>query len=172
DPSDAAYQSLPDGQTAPPLVIPITVTDAAGATDTQNLTITVTGTNDAALISGVDAVTVSEDQAADKLHASGRLSVSDADTGEAGFDLQSGLGSNGYGHFILSPTGAWGYVADNHQTAIQQLGDGQPLTDSFEFHSKDGTTHTVTITIEGTNDAPTVSAAVTDQTTDQGQAFS
>ncbi|MCG9703303.1 putative Ig domain-containing protein [Vibrio natriegens] len=36
DPTDAAYQSLPAGQSQT-LTIPVSVTDAAGATDVQNL---------------------------------------------------------------------------------------------------------------------------------------
>jgi hypothetical protein len=40
------------------------------------------------------------------------------------------------------------------------------LTDSFEVHSADGTTHTVTVTINGTNDGPTVTAADTAHASD------
>ncbi|HMI73536.1 MAG TPA: cadherin-like domain-containing protein, partial [Steroidobacteraceae bacterium] len=52
--------------------------------------------------------------------------------------------------------------ADNTQTAIQQLGAGQSLTDSFTAVSSDGTaSQLITVTINGTNDVPvnTVPAA-------------
>uniref|UniRef100_UPI002494336C VCBS domain-containing protein n=1 Tax=Shimia thalassica TaxID=1715693 RepID=UPI002494336C len=45
DPTDAAYQHLSAGATQQ-VTIPVTVTDKQGATDTENLVITVTGTND------------------------------------------------------------------------------------------------------------------------------
>ncbi|WP_282159495.1 VCBS domain-containing protein, partial [Shimia thalassica] len=50
DPTDAAYQHLAAGATQQ-VTIPVTVTDGT-ATDTQNLTITITGTNDGPAVSG------------------------------------------------------------------------------------------------------------------------
>ncbi|WP_202190148.1 VCBS domain-containing protein, partial [Ensifer sp. LCM 4579] len=50
------------------------------------------------------------------------------------------------------------YTADNTQSAIQQLGAGQSLTDSFTAVSSDGTnSQIVTVTIHGTNDVPVLS---------------
>ncbi len=43
DPGHTAYQHLAAGQTEQ-ITVPVTVTDSSGATDTQNLVITVTGT--------------------------------------------------------------------------------------------------------------------------------
>ncbi|MFB2743566.1 VCBS domain-containing protein, partial [Shewanella xiamenensis] len=60
NPSNAAYQHLAQGQTET-LSIPVSVTDSAGATATQQLVITVTGSNDGALISGTDTGAVTED---------------------------------------------------------------------------------------------------------------
>ena len=63
------------------------------------------------------------------------------------------LGSNGFGTFTLAANGTWTYTANNSQTAIQQLGAGQSLTDSFTAVSSDGTaSQIVTVTIHGTND--------------------
>ena len=50
DPTDAAYQHLAAGEHQT-LIIPVTVTDSNGATDTQNLLITVNGTNDTPTVS-------------------------------------------------------------------------------------------------------------------------
>ncbi|WP_165759900.1 VCBS domain-containing protein, partial [Falsiruegeria litorea] len=50
DPTDAAYQHLAAGATQQ-VTIPVTVTDKAGATDTEHLVITVTGTNDGPAVS-------------------------------------------------------------------------------------------------------------------------
>ena len=59
DPSNAAYQSLAVGATAN-VVATYTVTDVNGATDTGTLTITVTGTNDAPVVSGPVAASATE----------------------------------------------------------------------------------------------------------------
>ncbi|MBX9753302.1 MAG: VCBS domain-containing protein, partial [Pseudomonadaceae bacterium] len=160
DPANAAYQHLAAGQTQD-VVIAVTVTDSAGATSTQNLTITVTGVNDAAVISGVSNGTITEDQGVNATHSlscGGKLVVADIDTGEATFAVQHGTGANGYGSFVLGPSGTWTYSADNTQTAIQQLKAGDTLTDTFTVSSTDGTTHTVTVTIQGSNDAPVLTA--------------
>lgn len=169
DPSHTSYQQLAAGQTQD-VLIPITVTDSAGATSTQNLTITVTGSNDGAVISGTDSGSVIEDQQVSATHilsCGGKLAVTDVDTGEATFAVQHGTGANGYGSFVLGPSGTWTYSADNTQAAIQQLKAGETLTDTFTVSSTDGTTHTVTVTIQGSNDAP-VLAAQTKAVTEDG----
>ncbi|WP_372378953.1 VCBS domain-containing protein [Vibrio natriegens] len=174
DPGHSAYQHLAQGQTEI-LTIPVTVTDNAGATDTQNLTITVTGTNDGAVISGAGAQ-LKEDSAVSAsgdLEASGQLTVQDVDSGEASFTPITDVASDsGYGHFSLSADGQWQYHADNNQPAIQQLAEGEPLTDSITVTSVDGTPHTISVTIEGTNDAPIVAHTITSQQVDEDSAFS
>ncbi|MGY0617746.1 VCBS domain-containing protein, partial [Vibrio sp. FJH11] len=173
DPSYSAYQHLAQGQTET-LTIPVTVTDNAGATDTQNLTITVTGTNDGAVISGAGAQ-LKEDStvsASGELQASGQLTVHDVDSGEAAFTPITDVTSDsGYGHLSLSVDGQWQYHADNNQPAIQQLAAGEPLTDSITVTSVDGTPHTISVTIEGTNDAPIVAHTITSQQVDEDSAL-
>ena len=111
------------------------------------------GVNDVAVIGGDTTGSVTEDAAA-TLATSGTLTVSDADTGEAVFAAQaSTAGTNGFGTFMLGTDGAWSYAADNTQTAIQELGVGDTLTDSFTAVTADGTTQLVTVTITGVNEA-------------------
>ncbi|MEE1981949.1 VCBS domain-containing protein [Shewanella xiamenensis] len=159
DPSNAAYQHLAAGQTQT-LAIPVTVTDSAGATSTANLTITLTGTNDGATLTDHGT----PGQIKEDLHTAieGHLSVRDVDSGEGLFPAQQGAGLSGYGSFILTPQANgqayWRYSVDNSKTEIQQLGEGQLLHDSFTVHSADGTTHTVTVTLTGTNDVPVLTA--------------
>ncbi|WP_294356828.1 VCBS domain-containing protein [uncultured Sphingomonas sp.] len=139
------------------------VGDSAPAT----LTFTVTGANEAATITGTATGGVTEDAAA-TLTTTGQLSVTDADTGEAVFRMQTGTaGTNGYGSFSLDANGNWSYSADNSQTAIQQLSAGKTITDSFTAVSSDGTaSQVVTVTITGTNDNVTLTGgqigAITD----------
>ena len=174
DPSDAAYQSLPDGQIQQ-LIIPVTVTDAAGETDSENLIVTVTGTNNAAVITGADSGTVAEDQQVTtrgKLSAQGQLQITDVDAGEDAFQMQMhSTSSAGYGSVVVTASGHWIYEVDNSNPAVQQLGENQHLTDTFTATSVDGTQHTVTITIEGSNDTPTVAHALTTVTATEDAAF-
>src|SRR3990167_1084170 len=166
DNSKAAVQALKTGEI---VTDSFTVTTADGTTHT--VSVTVAGRDDGAVIVGTDTGTVAEDTAVTTGHlqASGQLTVTDPDAGQAHFTAQKDVaGSSGYGYFSLDATGAWIYTADNTQTAVQQLKAGQSLTDTLSVTSADGTTHTLTVTIEGTNDVPTLQAqshAVTDDGT-------
>ncbi|NSM23049.1 hypothetical protein HT094_01135 [Shewanella sp. ZOR0012] len=161
DPTDAAYQHLATGQTET-LTIPITVTDSTGATSTANLTITLTGSNDGAVISGTDAGTVTEDT---QLTTGGQLTVTDIDDQESAFTAQANTAGS-YGSFTLAADGHWTYTLDNSLPAVQALGQNATLTDSLTVQSVDGTTHTVTVTINGHDDGAVIagvdSGAVTE----------
>ncbi|HDZ8836880.1 TPA: VCBS domain-containing protein [Aeromonas veronii] len=172
DPAHASYQHLTAGQTQV-LTIPMTVTDSAGATSTQDLVIKVNGTNDGAVIAGTDVGTVTEDQTAGGSHylqATGTLSVTDVDAGEAVF--RAGTSTGHYGDLVLHRDGQWMYQADNSIGAVQALKAGQQVTESFTVHSADGTTHTITVTVTGTNDSPTVTHVLTTRTATEDAAFS
>ncbi|KZZ52402.1 hypothetical protein A3758_10405 [Oleiphilus sp. HI0118] len=180
DPTHPAYNGLADGE-ARKITIPITVTDSAGGQDTQHLVITVTGTNDRAVITGTDTGAVTEDlnpyasvngNYAYKLEAQGHITAIDPDSGESGFDFSTLVSAPTHpewapytsalgGQLTIDRGSNWHYYIDNRKPEIQSLGDGQTLTDTVQIASKDGTTHTITITIHGTNDAPTVGSAVT-----------
>ena len=96
------------------------------------------------------------------------LTIADVDAGQSNFAAQAATaGSNGYGTFTLAANGSWTYTANDSQTAIQQLGDGQSLTDSFTAVSSDGTTsQLVTVTINGTNDVPVIGGVHTGAVTE------
>ncbi|WP_349237410.1 VCBS domain-containing protein [Vibrio crassostreae] len=172
DPTDASFQHLKAGEIET-LTIPVTVTDSAGATDTKDLVITITGTNDAPTISGIDTGTLKEDVSANpqshNLTATGKLDIVDIDTGESSF-VGHGFNKTGlqghYGHLQISPDGSWSYFADNSQSAIQTLGNNEHLTDTIQVTSKDGTTHDIVITINGTNDAAVISGVDTGDVTE------
>ena len=141
-----AIQALPGGAT---LEDQVTVTSADGTTHV--ITLTITGTNDAAVISGTDTASVTEDAEPAILTAAGSLSVTDLDTGEAAFTAATVNGA--YGAVTIDAAGNWTYAADNAQAAIQQLTAGATLTDVITVTSVDGTTHHISITINGVNDA-------------------
>ncbi|MEZ8651125.1 VCBS domain-containing protein [Vibrio splendidus] len=175
DPTDASFQHLKAGEIST-FTIPVTVTDSAGATDTKDLMITVTGTNDTPVISGVDTGALKEDVSANpqsnELTATGKLDIVDIDTGEGSF-VSHGFNKTAlqghYGKLEISQDGSWSYSADNSQTAIQSLGEGEQLTDTIKVTSKDGTTHDVVVTINGTNDKAVIGGSNTGAVTEESQ---
>ena len=134
----------------------MTVDDGHGGTATQVVTVTITGTNDAAVITpskpGDDAGSVTED---DKLTTGGKLDVTDKDAGEASFKPQTDFKGD-HGKFSIDANGNWKYELDNADPKVQALGVGEKLVETFEVVTADGTKGTVTVTINGTNDAPTI----------------
>ncbi|WP_198596206.1 VCBS domain-containing protein [Vibrio breoganii] len=157
DNTNPTVQALSKGATATDT---ITVQSADGTT--HKVTITVNGTNDKAVIAGTDSGAVTEES---QLQTSGTLTVTDVDTGEAHFSNTDVVGTLGTLH--LKDNGAWSYDLDNTNPTVQALGQGKTATDTITVQSADGTTHKVTITVNGTNDkaviAGTDSGAVTEE---------
>ena len=121
--------------------------------------VTINGTNDAAVISaGTGSVTEDVGVAGGNIATGGTLTVTDADAGQASFHSQASTAGT-YGTFTLAANGIWTYTAANANPAIQALGVGQTLTETFTVRSTDGTTSSVVVTINGTNDAPVAQAA-------------
>ena len=68
-------------------------------------------------------------------------------------------GDNGYGSFGVTTSGVWSYTAN---TAHNEFVASHDYTDTFFAASADGKiTERITVTIAGTNDAPTVLGALT-----------
>ena len=94
---------------------------------------------------------------------SGELTITDADDGEATFqEIAAGTaGDNGFGTFEVSADGNWTFILDNDSPAVQALGAGDTATDTITVTSFDGSaTQVLEVTINGTNDGPTVAAAI------------
>ena len=66
-----------------------------------------------------------------------------------------------YGTFSIDANGNWTFKLDNDAKAIQQLGAKDSLTEKFTVTTADGTTGQVVITINGTNDNPTITGLAT-----------
>ena len=71
-----------------------------------------------------------------------------------------------YGSLTIDAAGAWTYTAANAQTAIQELGLGDSLVETLTISSVDGTTHDVTVTIHGANDAAVIGGTDTGSVTE------
>ncbi|QHD53554.1 retention module-containing protein [Shewanella algae] len=150
------------------------VTDAFGASDSQPVTVTITGTNDAPVLS-IDmsgAVTEDVDVLAGMLSDSGSLSFTDVDINDS-----HSVGSSYNGDVLWSGGAldqatqdalAAGFSVDNAgwsydiaNSLVQFLAVGETITLSFDVSVDDGNggtdTDTVTVTITGSNDAPVLS---------------
>ena len=134
------------------------ITDGS-ATAGGTLTITVTGLNDPAVISGLLGE-VTED--ADENTAAGMLVVNDVD-GENGFVRAASIvltpdgdyqGIYGTLAFALAPAGDWTYTLDNADPQTDALAANVRVMDTFEVMALDGTPATVVITVIGANDPP------------------
>ncbi|WP_232102778.1 VCBS domain-containing protein [Gimesia aquarii] len=138
-----------------------TVTSSDG-TATEDVTITINGLNDDALIGGDNAGDMTEDEAGD----SGTLTITDVDDGEDVFVTQSSTVGT-HGTFSIDAAGNWTYT----RTAdLNALNAGDQVTDTFTVTSSDGTAEDVTITINGVNDPPVAEADAftTDEDTSTG----
>ena len=123
----------------------------------QVVTVTIHGTNDAAIISGTTAGSVIEAGCATPgtPTATGTLTDTDVDNAPNTFTaVCSPTASDaGYGTFKMTADGVWTYTLDNANCAVQALNDCDTLTDTFKVTTIDGTAQVVTVTINGTNDA-------------------
>ncbi|SEL90848.1 type I secretion C-terminal target domain (VC_A0849 subclass) [Pseudomonas sp. NFIX51] len=171
---NAAAQSLAQGQTASETYV-VTISDGHGSSTTQNVTITITGTNDQVQItSGMQTGDAKEDSG--DYAASGSITFTDADLIDT-HNVTVTPGASGYlGSFTTDPlsdstgTGSgsqgWHFAVDN--AALQFLGEGQTVTQTYDVAIGDGAVQTVTITITGTNDQPTLTVADTTGAMNEG----
>src|SRR4029453_19138341 len=134
---------------------------ANGTLSWATVTVTLTGSNDLASISGAMTGGVTED--GDGITTfqtiSGALTITDPDSGQNEIQpIAAGTpGDNGYGTFEVHADGTWTCTLNNSDPAIQGLAEGETRTDTITVTSEDGTdTEVITVTITGTNDAPTV----------------
>ena len=158
DNANPKVQALPAGTSATET---FTVRSADGTP--HQVSVRIGGSNDAAQISGSSSGQVREDS---QPTASGKLDVSDVDTGEAHF--QPGDQSGVYGMLHLDDDGHWLYTLDNANPKVQALKAGASVTETFTVHSADGTTHQVSVQVAGSNDAPTISGSSSGSVTEDG----
>jgi VCBS repeat-containing protein len=152
DEANSAVQALNVGDT---LTDSFTVTTADGTA--QVVTITIDGTNDAAVISGATTGSVIEDDhdKCDSPTATGTLTDTDVDNTPNTLTAVSSptASDGGYGTFTMTAAGVWTYTLDEDNCAVQALDVGDTLTDTFTVTTVDGTAQVVTITIHGASNA-------------------
>ncbi|RLB78527.1 MAG: hypothetical protein DRH06_01430, partial [Deltaproteobacteria bacterium] len=168
-------------------VFTITVDDANGGTDTQDVTINITGSNDAPSLTVDTTGGVTEDATTPNLTDSGTLSFTDADTTDTHSVSTSYNSDAVWSDGVLSAaqitaissgfsadSDSWDYSVANAD--LQFLDAGETIILSFDVTvsddsgaANDSDTQTVTLTLTGTNDAPVfdstpISAAAEDAT--------
>ncbi|MBB3454353.1 T1SS-143 domain-containing protein [Rhizobium sp. BK313] len=159
DNSNASVQALNSTGSNTTLHDLIMVTTADGTQ--QQIDITINGANDAAVISGDVAKSVTEAGGVSNgmvgvPTANGTLSATDVDSDHS-FTAQSNVATS-YGHFTIGADGQWNYMLDNSNASVQALnstGSNTTLHDLITVSTTDGTQQQIDITINGANDAPT-----------------
>ncbi|WP_354067734.1 VCBS domain-containing protein, partial [Bradyrhizobium sp. OAE829] len=174
--ADVDTNALAQGELAQDLFT-YTVTDPDGLTDTAQLTINITGTNDAPIAvadsNGADAVTESGVNPGNTPFVGDPTAIgnvlsndTDVDTG-ATKTVAAVNGSAGnvgtavagtYGSVTINSNGSYSYTLNNLDPDTQALAQGAAATEVFTYTVTDqfGATSstTLTINITGTNDAP------------------
>ncbi|RUX31687.1 hypothetical protein EOA13_05445, partial [Mesorhizobium sp. M7A.F.Ca.US.011.01.1.1] len=121
-----------------PTVADGNVITASGGTDANV-------TDGVADVKGADGATVTGVEAGTVASASGHV---------------GSVVAGSYGSITIDADGHYSYTLNNGAAAVQALSSGQHLTDTFTYTLTDGdgdiSTTTVEITINGTNDVPTV----------------
>jgi VCBS repeat-containing protein len=126
-------------------------------TATTTIDVTITGSNDAATITGATSGSVTEDAVPNT--ASGDLNSTDVDNANDSWNVVSSphATANSYGTYTIDATGHWTYTLDNTNAAVNGLSTGATLTDTFTVTTVDGTSQLVSVTINGHTDvAPRV----------------
>ncbi|MFI3156459.1 MAG: VCBS domain-containing protein, partial [Methylococcaceae bacterium] len=147
-----------------------TVRDAGGLTGTATLTVTVQGANDvpvgvndsaiAVEAGGTGNATAGTNPTGNVLSNNTDVDTGDSKTVSAVTGGTVGSAKTGsYGSLTLAADGSYTYTVDNANTSVQALkGTTNTLTDSFTYTVKDvgnlTGTATLTVTVQGANDAP------------------
>ena len=161
------------------------VSDGRGGLATQEITVTITGTNDRPELSIANAAQgIHEDTASvggtftvqdpdsdsgqnQTFHIEGDSNTPAADGTSPSDGSHSATGSTDatfttdYGTLTLDPaTGQWTYALNNASDKVQQLNAGETKIETFEVTVTDEhgatSTQTITVTITGTNDIPVI----------------
>src|SRR6185295_3844241 len=150
--ANSAVQYLGENETK---VDTFTVTALDGTS--KQVSFTIHGTNDAAVIGAPTVADVTEDVAvngAGNLTAVGSISISDVDQNQASFLTPPTGAAGNLGNLSLAANGQYTYSVAN--SAVQYLGQNETKVDTFTVTALDGTSKQVSFTITGQNDASVI----------------
>ncbi|WP_200384611.1 putative Ig domain-containing protein [Rhodocyclus tenuis] len=152
----------------------VTATDLAGAQASQTFTLAVeSGGGNQTPITAPDAANVTEDR---KLLAWGNVLTNDRDPeGERLYVADPGIRRGEYGVLTLLSNGTYAYVLDDCSIKVQGLGEGEIVTETFNYLASDGTQRNggvLTVNVQGTNDTPDQVRCLSDVQLAKGKAFS
>ncbi|WP_326492009.1 VCBS domain-containing protein [Vibrio maritimus] len=159
DNAAAAVEGLNEGDEIP-LTFTVQVEDEQGGTVSQQVSIVINGTNDAPVITGGDYSGEVEEAGADTEGtgtATGQIIASDVDSAQGALNYAIS-GSSPFGDIEIDENGQWTFTLDNSADVTQSLNNGDSevveytviVTDDFGAIDE----QTISITIQGTNDAP------------------
>jgi len=145
------------------------VLDGHGGSVSRTVSVTVTGTNDAPVITNAESQLLGSVKEDDSLSISGQLSASDVDHGASQTWSVQNSAVGTYGSIAVdAATGQWTYTLNNNADNVQALAAGESHDESFTIRVDDGqggsVDQTVTITVNGTNDAAVLSSTTANLT--------
>ncbi|EGR0735091.1 cell surface protein, partial [Vibrio parahaemolyticus] len=143
-----------------PVIRSITVLSVDGTE--HEVVISITGTEDAPVVTGTFTGSVTEGNLGDVVTATGTIAITDVDNGdEPEFSNTTATGT--YGELVLVD-GKWTYTLD--QSQAQQLDEGEQVQDTITLTATDGTQQNIVIDITGTEDTPVVKGTFTGSVTE------
>ena len=124
----------------------------------KDISFTITGVNDTAVIGNLSNNRVTEDLAPVglNLQAAGTITVSDADQNQGFFSTTVAPTSGNIGTLVLDRNGNYVYRAPNQDTQYLRATDSK--VDTFRIAALDGTSKDVSFIIQGVNDAAIIGA--------------
>ena len=172
--SAANVQSLRAGQQVTDMFAYSSTDGLASAA--SSLTVTVTGTNDAPVLTA-DTAAVQEDGT---LTATGNVLTNDQDADHDTVLTVTNAGTliGQYGTLTLAANGEYRYTLRNDAASVQSLAAGQQASDVFSYTVQDDEANplqamsAITINVTGTNDSPVLAHAIQSQTATEIVAFS
>ena len=120
----------------------------------STLTITINGADDVASLTA-DTGSVTEDDAQTSVSGNVLTNDVDADTALTVSNAAALNGTGSFGSLSIDATGAFTYTVDNANVTVNALNVGQTLSDIYNY-SANGQSSTLTITINGADDATVV----------------
>ena len=134
------FDSLAEGETAT-LKFNIQVTDGKDASESKEITLTVTGANDSAVANSVIHDLLVDSTSKEVI---GQLSHTDIDTNHEDNVFQPEVISQTYGTLTISSNGSYNFTANE---AVLSLPANSPVTEVFTVKTEDGTETTITINV-------------------------